>query len=339
MDAKPKHSARHFRTQYIIAAFVPALIVVLSITGFVSAQKPVTVVVDGRAVQLKTQAHDVESLLAEAGITVDSGDIVVPSRGSRVRPGTEVIVRHAVPVDLKLGEQTVRVRVVGETVADALIAAGIDPASNPAVTPSLDAPLTSGMEISAPDMFVRVERESVTLPVTTQTRVDASLPKGKKVVVSQGEPGRVLRVFRVVVTDGIEGPRTLTTERVVAPQRPRVVAVGTGFTPTTAIAVARAAERPPTTGRKMRVVATGYSAQQPDLDDRTATGALARHGVIAVDPSVIPLGTKVYVPGYGYAIAADTGGAIDGNRIDLCFNTVAEAIQWGRRSVTIIILD
>lgn len=339
MDAKRQRSAHRFRTQYLIAAIVPALIVVLSITGFVSAQKPVTVVVDGRAVQMKTQAHDVAALLAEAGIAVEQGDVVVPSLTSRIESGDEVLVRRAVPVELELGGELVRIDVVGETVADALIAAGIDPAANPAVTPSLDAPLVPGMAISAPDVFVRLERESITVPADTTTRTDPMLPKGKRLVVSDGQPGRVMRVYRVVVTNGIEGPRTLTAEKVVAKPHPRVVAVGSGFRPSNPVAVARAAARPPATGRKMRVVATGYSAQQADLDDWTATGAKARHGVIAVDPDVIPLGTKVFVPGYGYAVAADTGGAIDGNRIDLCFDTVAEAIQWGRRSVTIIILD
>jgi 3D (Asp-Asp-Asp) domain-containing protein len=61
--------------------------------------------------------------------------------------------------------------------------------------------------------------------------------------------------------------------------------------------------------------------------------------VIAVDPRVIPLGTHVYVPGYGYAVAADTGGAIKGRRIDLCFETVGQCDRWGRRDVTIIVLD
>ena len=75
------------------------------------------------------------------------------------------------------------------------------------------------------------------------------------------------------------------------------------------------------------------------MDFVTATGARARRGVIAVDPRVIPLGTHVYVPGYGYAVAADTGGAIKGRRVDLCFETVAECDRWGRRDVTIIVLD
>jgi 3D (Asp-Asp-Asp) domain-containing protein len=58
-----------------------------------------------------------------------------------------------------------------------------------------------------------------------------------------------------------------------------------------------------------------------------------------VDPKVIPLGTRLFIPGYGYGIAADTGGVIDGNRIDLCYETRAEAMLWGRRTVTITILQ
>lgn len=69
----------------------------------------------------------------------------------------------------------------------------------------------------------------------------------------------------------------------------------------------------------------------------TATGLQARRGVIAVDPRVIKLGTRIYVEGYGTAVAADTGGAIKGNRIDVCFNTHKEAINWGRKKVKIMI--
>lgn len=71
----------------------------------------------------------------------------------------------------------------------------------------------------------------------------------------------------------------------------------------------------------------------------TATGIIARRGVVAVDPDVIPLGTKVYIPGYGTAVAADTGGAIRGNKIDLCMESYGEAINFGRRSVDVYILN
>ena len=70
----------------------------------------------------------------------------------------------------------------------------------------------------------------------------------------------------------------------------------------------------------------------------TASGMVARYGVVAVDPDVIPLGTRLYIPGYGEAIAADTGGAIIGHKIDLCMESYSEAMQFGRRDVTVYVL-
>src|SRR5262249_44086121 len=83
-------------------------------------------------------------------------------------------------------------------------------------------------------------------------------------------------------------------------------------------------------GRTLTVTITGYA-----LPGRTATGIPVGWGVAAVDPSVIPLGTHISVPGYGDAVAADVGGAIVGSRVDLWFPTVAQASQWGLRTVTI----
>jgi 3D (Asp-Asp-Asp) domain-containing protein len=80
----------------------------------------------------------------------------------------------------------------------------------------------------------------------------------------------------------------------------------------------------------MTVVATGYA-----LRGRTATGAPTGWGVVAVDPSVIPLGTSMTIPGYGSGVAADTGGGVRGAMIDLWFPSAAQASAWGRRTVTI----
>lgn len=96
-----------------------------------------------------------------------------------------------------------------------------------------------------------------------------------------------------------------------------------------------------TSGRTLNVKATGYSTKQPGLSTHTFMGIDLRVNsrVIAVDPSVIPLGSMVEVEGMGVYIAGDTGGAIKGNIIDIHFNTVAEALQWGRRNVTVRVLD
>ena len=70
----------------------------------------------------------------------------------------------------------------------------------------------------------------------------------------------------------------------------------------------------------------------------TATGVKATKGVAAVDDRVIPMGTRLYIPGYGFAVAADRGSAIKGQRIDLCFDTYSEAMRWGRRKVQVYVL-
>ncbi len=88
----------------------------------------------------------------------------------------------------------------------------------------------------------------------------------------------------------------------------------------------------------MSMEATAYLPGDGDGYGITATGIPATYGVAAVDPSVIPLGSRLYIPGYGEAIAADTGGAIYGYRIDLCMESYSEAMNFGRRNVTVYLL-
>ena len=92
-------------------------------------------------------------------------------------------------------------------------------------------------------------------------------------------------------------------------------------------------------GKPYFVQATGYSSADEGNGEYTCTGRRLRHGIIAVDPTVIPLGTRVYIPGYGEAVAEDTGGAIKGDRIDLAFETQQEAINYGRQNIEIYILN
>lgn len=104
-----------------------------------------------------------------------------------------------------------------------------------------------------------------------------------------------------------------------------------------------AATKPAASSNQITVEATAYTANCTGCSGITKTGvdlkANPNAKVIAVDPTVIPLGSKVYVEGYGYATAEDIGGAIKGNRIDVFIPTQNEAIQWGRKQVKVTILD
>ena len=89
----------------------------------------------------------------------------------------------------------------------------------------------------------------------------------------------------------------------------------------------------------MSMEATAYLPTDGSAEGITATGVPATYGIVAVDPSVIPLGTRVYIPGYGVALAADTGGAIIGYCIDLCMESYEECMNFGRRNITVYVLD
>jgi len=341
MRERPAGPARSLKARHIVAAIIPALIILLSVTGFVWAQKGVTVIVDGEPQYVKTQAENVEDLLAQTGVVIQTGDVVTPAFDAPIDDGMTVVVRHAVPVEVVLADGRISIDVIGLTVADALVAAGIDTGAGAVCDPPMDTTLTPGLEISVSNVFVRVVEETADMPFETVTEADATMAQGARRVVTEGEPGKMLKVYRVTVTDDVEGERRLTAERVLVEPQDEVVAVGTKRSSGHTV-VARS--KPPVSAassesRKLTVSTTGYAPGVDGVGTKTATGARAGYGVIAVDPGVIPLGTRVYIPGYGYAVAADTGGAISGNKIDLCFDTRAEALAWGRRTVTITILQ
>jgi 3D (Asp-Asp-Asp) domain-containing protein len=148
-------------------------------------------------------------------------------------------------------------------------------------------------------------------------------------VAAQAE--RRAYLSRLADERGFNRRRLAELRRLVHTARQR----STGFTPQAPAVIDDAplissAPTPMGDGQTLTVVATGYS-----LRGRTATGLQTAWGVVAVDPAVIPLGTRMEIPGYGEGVAADTGGAVHGNTIDLWFPTTAQALAWGRRTVTI----
>jgi 3D (Asp-Asp-Asp) domain-containing protein len=134
---------------------------------------------------------------------------------------------------------------------------------------------------------------------------------------------------------GLNAARIASIETQVRSAEARTLAVSTTTAPVATAVVDAAAAAPAAvaaSGGTITVSSTGYA-----LRGRTATGMPTAPGVVAVDPAVIPLGTRMTIPGYGEAIAADTGGAVRGNVIDLWFPSIALARQWGRRTVTVTI--
>ena len=332
----PAGPARFLKTRYTVAAIFAAFLALASITGFVWANKSVTLVVDGTTKSVATESEDVASLLAESGVDVRPGDLVSPASSAPLGEGTVVVVRHAIPVTLRLGDESVSVHVLGRTVADALVMAGLDPTSGLRTDPAVDTPLSPGMTVNVTDVFIRVLEEQVSVPYDTVVNGDPRLPLGARKVVKAGVTGSSIRVWQVVVTGGVEGQRTLKLERELVPVINEVVAIGTKQ-PFRQVLLARhpvaksrphavkPAPTPEVTGRVLAMESTAYTPYECGQSVSWIRHKMAQNhipdgwGIVAVDPRVIPLGSRLFVEGYGYAVACDTGGAIKGSIVDVCF--------------------
>lgn len=222
------------------------------------------------------------------------------------------------------------------TVREALHMARVSLDADDLVTPTLDAPIPPGGTIRV----TRVETREVTveekIPIPTRVRPPAS-GRGPyhPTVTTAGKPGLARRTYRVTLRDGKEtGRAVLKEERLRAPVPAIVTARPTYGLATRGVYAGR---------RVFEMEATAYDPGPGSCpgtaDGITANGKRAGYGIAAVDPKVIPLGAKLYIEGYGYAVAADVGGAIKGNRIDLGYNSRSGALKWGRRKVRVYVLD
>lgn len=291
----------------------------------------VELVYDGHEESVTTTARTVAELLEERGVRLGPFDLVVPAPETALREGMRVSVFRAIPVRVTADGVTREVPVVGRTVADALARSGVTLGPLDRVVPDLWDELVAGQEVRV----IRVRQETVVrrevVPHRTVRRVvHAYLPQPPRVLV-RGRDGLVEHVYRLTYEDGQLVRREKIRTTVLRPARPHVVRV-------TRVRVPSRGElrsRP-----SLVVVATAYAPHHGrGVDGVTATGLPARRGVVAVDPRVIPLGSVLYVEGYGVALAADTGGAIRGRRIDVCFDTPREAYRWGRRVVRVYVLQ
>jgi len=169
-------------------------------------------------------------------------------------------------------------------------------------------------------------------------RTDKNLAEGTKKVIQEGEKGTRQKQFEVILENGKEISRKLIKTVTTKESKDKIVVVGTKASSQPALASRGTGSK----SKEFYVTATAYTASCNGCSGTTATGYNLRSNpnakVIAVDPSVIPLGSKVYVEGYGYAVAADTGSAISGNKIDVFFPNKSQAYQWGRKKVKIRVL-
>ena len=198
------------------------------------------------------------------------------------------------------------------------------------VYPPPETEITDGMVIHVLARKSFLSREEVEVPFGTQFIDDPELAFGDKKVEKEGVKGKDLVIFENITRAGHEQKIELDRKRVTEPVN-AVVRQG----------VAQSILTPNGYVKYKKVLygeATAYT-WGGGASGHTSVGLYPKRGIVAVDPRVIPYYTKLYIPGYGMAIAGDTGGAIVGTRIDLFMDSLHECYQWGRRDVEIYILE
>ena len=221
------------------------------------------------------------------------------------------------------------------TVSNLLTIAEIELGEHDVVRPSADAELEGGMEIVVLRATERTVSYTVAIPYEIEWIPNEYIPKGTQIVHQEGVAGRERITYTVTDVGGVRVARTASVSETLQEPVKKIVEYGPGGT------IVTDDGREIEWSYKIDGQATAYTTEGY-RNKRNATGHIAREGTIAVDPRVIPLGTKVYVEGngwvYGEATAEDTGGAIKGNIIDVFFNTRAQCYRFGRRSCTIYVI-
>jgi uncharacterized protein YabE (DUF348 family) len=297
-----------------------------------------------------TTSETVGELMDELDIEVGQYDDVKPSVEEPIVEGLNIHYESAFQVTLFSDGEEETLWTTSTTVADFLEKESITLEELDRVEPSEDERLVKETDINV----IRVEKVTdvveEAVDFATVTENDSSLEKGSEKVKQQGQQGKVEKHYEVVFENGEEVSRELVKENVVEESEDRIVAVGTQQPPET---VSRGSNSSSNSGSSSSessssnewktFTATAYTANCNGCSGVTSTGidlnANPDANVIAVDPNVIPLGSRVEVKGHGTYIAGDTGGAIQGNKIDIFIPNRDQVRAFGRRTVELRVLD
>ena len=279
-----------------------------------------------------------------------------PKRVLLPPPGSEALIGSAKTIRISGKDFAVGVCTHVLTVEQALSGAGIALGALDRVEPAPTAPLAEATDIRVIRVRQSQEHHQESVPFEHRRIYDPNLPLGLRQQVQVGLPGTLIRRIETFTEDGEVVSRKVAEDWLEDAPRAAVVAYGTKRLsgPMASLEAAKSLPRYDAVTsdtlavrRVLHVVATGYEAGPRSTGKRpgdqwygfTSIGWRAAPGIIAVDPAVIPYRTRLYVPGYGFGIAGDTGSAIVGHRIDLFYNTEQDAARWGRQNLSVYILE
>lgn len=303
-------------------------LIVLALVGYTWAEKKVYLIVDGQETQVTTFGRTVAEVLKARGVTFSPQDQITPPLSTPLQDDLRIVVNHAVQVTLEVDGQVRDLQTCQKTVGDLLKEQGIPVNAEDIVEPGVASRITEGTKIKVVRVQSEEEIKEVSIPCPTRREADPHLAVGFQRVVQAGRDGLEKQRWQVVYHDGQEVERRLVERSLLKEPVERVIRVG-------ALRQVSRSGQDIRFSRALDVIATAYTY----TGNNTASGIPPHFGAVAVDPQVIPLGSRLYVEGYGFARALDTGSAIKGNRIDVFFETREQTRRWGVRRVRVYVLE
>lgn len=282
----------------------------------------VTLLDNGQQSVLRTAAQTVGQVLHEANITLYAADGVEPPAGTWVVPDMRITIQRSNPLTIYVDGRIVQTRSYHANPLDVLAEAGIGLVGYDYTRPGPETPLMAGSIIEVIRVTEDFRLQDTSLPFETLWQATDNLEIDTVGLLQAGEPGIQRQRIRVRYENGVETAQTVDGEWLARPPVPAIMGYGTQIVirslPTEQGEIAY--------WRKVRMRVTAYTAASSgrSLDDpdygRTASGYQATKGIVAVDPTIIPFRSYVYVPGYGVGYAGDTGGGVKGRWIDLGYD-------------------
>lgn len=318
--------------QAVLLALLGTALLTLGASAAAHLPKAVWIHTEAGVRAVSTHHPTVGAVLEEARVLLGPHDRVVPAPATPLAPGLSIEVRRAVPVTLLADGGRRTLLTAASSVGEFIGSAGMSLGPRDRVYPALEQPLWPGTVVR----IVRVRTEIISrterVAYASVVRPEGSLPRGMRRLAQRGRPGTRIRRVAVTYADGAVIERQELGTVLVRPPQERIMQIGTRRL---------FASRGEFAGKEIiHMEATAYAPWDgPGTDDITSIGLKAGRGVVAVDPTVIPLRTVLYIEGYGRAVAGDVGGAIKGHRIDLGFDNARAARQFGRRPVRVYILS
>ena len=328
----------------LLAAFALPL-AAMNFSAEDAAKRDVTIYNNGEYSRLYSDAATVQDLLYEVGILPGHTIRTNFAPEMPIWNGMFVLVEEKMPLDVQIDNNpTQRIFVWPGTTVEQVVTQLQRERHLPLIYGGeYTREAVPGETIRLKSWQTRLETETVPLPYQTHENRTNAVWAGHSHIRQAGALGSQEVTTEVIYIGGVEQNREVVGEMTLTKPVDSIIDVGT------ARLGARADVTAPDFHYRRRLVmeATAYTAnygctgKHPDDPGYriTASGIRVEHGVVAVDRTVIPLGTRLYVEGYGFAIAADVGGAIRGYRIDLFMENLNEALWFGRRQLYVWILD